>query len=64
MVAGFIAEAIEMLSAALKDLAKGYISIDTSHADTIRERLIWIAGKLKLSAKDQMEIMARFGLKP
>lgn len=64
VVAGFVSEAVEMLGAALQDLSKGYISIDTVHADRIRERLIWISGKLKLSPKDQMEIMARFGLKP
>jgi len=64
VVAGFVAEAVEMLSAAIGDLAKGYVSIDTGQADRIRERLLWIAGKLKLSPKDQMEIMARFGLKP
>ena len=63
IVAGFIAEAVEMLDAALADLKKGYVSIDTGHATVIKERLVWIASKLKLSAKDQLEIMARFGLK-
>src|SRR5207253_2068805 len=63
VVAGFVAEAVEMLQAALLDLKKGYVSIDTKHANTIKERLIWISSKLKLSPKDQMEIMARFGLK-
>lgn len=63
IIAGFLAEAIEMLSNALRDLRKGYISIDTAHANRIRERLIWISTKLKLSPKDQMAIMARFGIK-
>jgi hypothetical protein len=63
IVAGFLAEAVEMLESALMDLQKGYVSIDTQHAGTIKDRLIWISSKLKLSPQDQLEIMARFGLK-
>jgi len=62
IVAGFLAEALEMIHDAIADLKKGYVSIDTSHAETIKQRLSWLISKLNLSAEEQAAILKKFGL--
>jgi len=63
MAAGFLADAVEMLGAAVLDLKKGYVSIDMKAAERIKERLLWFVQKTKLSPEDQKKLLARFGLK-
>ena len=63
IVAGFLADAVEMVENAIDDLNKGYISFDAEDAARIKDRIVWISGKLSLSAEDQAKILARFGLK-
>jgi chemotaxis protein histidine kinase CheA len=62
MAAGFLADAVEILGAAVLDLKKGYVSIDMKAAERIKERLAWFTEKTKLSPEDQKRLLARFGL--
>lgn len=63
IIAGFMADALEILEQALDDLSSEIVTVDPQHSDRIRDRLNWLGAQMKLSAKDQAEILARFGLK-
>jgi hypothetical protein len=62
IVAGFLQDALELLSKAVQDLKKGYVSVDTELAKTVSERLLWLTPKLKLSEEEQKKLLAKFGL--
>ncbi len=62
IVAAFLFDALELIQASLRDLSKGYVSVDVKHAERVKDRLLWISGKLSLSEEDQKNILKRFGL--
>ncbi len=62
LVAAFMADALEMVENALRDLKKGHISFDVAYSEKIRDRLQWITGKLKLNEEDMKAIWKHFGL--
>jgi hypothetical protein len=63
IVASFFAEALELLDDAIDDLKNGTAEVDSELAKKIRDRINWIGSQMKLSAQDQAEILARFGLR-
>ncbi len=63
IIAGFMADALEILEQALDDLNSEIVTIDADQTNRIKDRLTWLGTQMKLSAKDQAEILARFGLK-
>lgn len=62
VIAAFLVEALELISDSLRDLEKGYMSVDIEAVKRIQERLKWIDSKLNLSADDKKAIQKRFGL--
>ncbi len=63
IVSGFLADSLEFVSAALRDLKKGYVSLNMDQARKVIERLTWIVGRMELSPEEQRELLKRFGLK-
>lgn len=63
IVIGFLADALEFLEAGIRDLKKGYVSIDLVGARKVSDRIAWIVTKLQLSPEEQKKLLARFGLK-
>lgn len=62
IVAAFLGDALELIQASLRDLAKGYVSVDIKDAERTKDRLLWVSSQLKLSEEDQKNILKRFGL--
>lgn len=63
IVASFYLDAIEVLQGAVRDLGKGYVSIDLKRAKKIEERLTWVLGQLQLSPLEESRILAMFGVR-
>ena len=63
IVAAFLADSVEILTAAMRDLKKGYVSVNMAQANQVKDRLVWLASQLKLSDAEQAALLARFGLK-
>jgi hypothetical protein len=62
IVIGFLSDALEFIKGGIRDLKKGYVSIDVDGARRVADRVAWIVTKLELSPAEEQALLKRFGL--